>query len=54
IEISDALGRRVYGIPISHYEKMVLPKGILSPGYYVVSVLVQGKVLQSQKLVVVE
>jgi hypothetical protein len=54
IEISDALGRRVYGIPISHYEKMVMPKGILSPGYYVVSVLVQGKVLQSQKLVVVE
>ncbi len=54
IEISDALGRRVYSVRPSHYENVVVPKGILSPGYYVVSVVSQSKVLQSQKLVVVE
>ena len=54
IEISDALGRKVLGVPVSHYENLVVPKGILSSGYYVVSVVSQGKVLQSQKLVEVE
>ena len=54
IEISDALGRRVYGLRPSRYENVVVPKGILSAGYYFVSVVSQGKVLQSQKLVVVE
>ena len=53
IEISDALGRRVYSVRPSRYENVVVPKGILSAGYYFVCVVVQGKVLQSQKLVVV-
>ena len=52
IEISDALGRRVYSVRPSRYENVVVPKGVLSPGYYFVSVVSQGKVLQSQKLVV--
>ncbi len=54
IEISDALGRKVYSGALDRSGPAIIPTGSVSPGYYVVSMVSNGKVLQSQKLVVTE
>ena len=54
IEISDALGRKVYSGAIDRSGPAIIPTGSISPGYYVVSMVSNGKLLQSQKLVVTE
>lgn len=52
--VTDVLGRKVYSATIENNSQVIIPVGSLNPGYYTVSLISVGRILESQKLIVTE
>ncbi len=53
IEIYDLLRRKHYSMPADAYSTNVIPAESLQPGCYIASLVADGKILQTLKLVVI-